>query len=73
MAEQAQLQQVRTKDLKKVEAGKRLAEYNRRKREELVKAQSEPKLTYYGAGVVVAIGALGLLGYYNYRFEKGEP
>ena len=53
------------KDPKKVEAGKRLAEWDRRKREEraqLNEAQSEPKLTYYGAGAVVAIGALGILG-----------
>ena len=56
MAEQTQLQQqVTTKDPKKIEAGKRLAEYNCRKREELTLAQSEPKLTHYGAGVVVAI------------------
>ena len=73
MAEETQLQQVMTKDPKKVEAGKRLAEYNCRKREELSKAQkkieSEPKLTlsqYYGAGAVVAIGVLGVLGYYVY-------
>ena len=48
IVEQTQLQQVMMKDSKKVEAGKRLAEYNRRKREELAKAQkieSEPKLT----------------------------
>ena len=49
MEEQTQLQRVTTKDPKKVEAVKRLAEYNRRKREELSKArkkiESEPKLT----------------------------
>ena len=70
MAEQTQLQQVMMKDPKKVEVGKRLAEYNSRKREELAKAQkSEPKLTlsqYYGAGAIVAIGMLGILGYYIY-------
>ena len=72
MAEQTQLQQVMMKDLKKVEVGKRLTEYNRRKREELAKAQkieSKPKLTssqYYGAGAAVAIGAPGILGYYVY-------
>ena len=47
MAEEIQLQQqVTTKDPKKVEAGKRLAEYIRRKREknaQLAKAQSEHK------------------------------
>ena len=50
MAEQTQVQQqVTMKDPKKVEVGKRLAEFNHRKREELAqpaKTQSEPKLTY---------------------------
>ena len=69
MSEQSQVQQVMMKDPKKVEVGKRLAEYNRRKREELAQLKSEskqvePKLTYYGAGAIVAIGALGVLGYY---------
>ena len=43
-----EVQQVTTKYLKKVEVGKRLAEYNRSKREELAKAQKierKPKLT----------------------------
>ena len=68
-AEQTQLQQVTMKDPKKVEAGKRLVEYNRMKREErtqLTKAQSEPKLTYFDAWAIVAIRALGVLGYYAY-------
>ena len=41
--------QVTMKDLKKVAAGKRMAEYNHRKKEELAQAakdqESEPKLT----------------------------
>ena len=37
MTEEAQLQLVMRKDPKKVEAGKRLAEYNFKKREELPK------------------------------------
>ena len=51
-----------TKDPKKVEAGKRLAEYNRRKREELKAQKSkqvEPMLdssTCYGIGAVLAVG-----------------
>ena len=55
-----QVQQVTTKDPKKVEQGKRLAEYNR-------KSENETKLTYYGTGPVVAIGALGVIGYYVYK------
>ena len=60
------------KDLKKVEVGKRLAEYNNRKREELAKAQKiecKPKLTssqYYGTGANMAVVALGILGYCIY-------
>ena len=57
MAEQ--IQQVTTKDPKKVEAGERLAEWNHRKKEEnvhLAKAQSESNITYYGAGAIVAFG-----------------
>ena len=65
MAEQTQVQQQGTmKGPKKFEAGKILAEWNRRKREEpaqSTKAQSEPKLTHYGTGAVVVIGALGFL------------
>ena len=51
MAEQTQIQQVTTKDPKKVEHGKRLAEHNHRKREELtqIKAQSETNIACYGA------------------------
>ena len=76
MGEQTQVQQVTMKDSKKVEMGKRLAEYNRRKREKLAKAQSELQLTsgqHYGTGAIVAIGALGVLGYCVYQFKKGEP
>ena len=65
-----EVKQVMTKDPKKVEVSKRLAEYNCRKREELSKAQkSEPKLTSsqnYGTGAIIAIGAVGILGYCIY-------
>ena len=48
MAEQ--VQQATTKDPKKVEAGKTLAESNRGKREELkAQRERETNLTYYGA------------------------
>ena len=70
-------QQVTTKDPKKVETGKRLAEWNRRRREEnihLAKAQNEPNITYYGAGAVVAIGVLGVIGYvYQCKTHKETP
>ena len=70
-------QQVMTKDPKKVGAGKRLAEYNRRKREELKaqKSQAEPMLDssmYYGIEAVLAVGVIGGLGYYVYQAKKGE-
>ena len=50
MAEQ--LQQVTTKDPKKVEQGKRLAKHNRNRREELAqlkaqKSENETNLTYF--------------------------
>ena len=67
-------QQVTTKNLNKVKAGKRLAEYNRRKREEK-KTQSEASRgvnQYYGTGAVIAVGVIGSLGYYIYQTKKGE-
>ena len=65
-------QQVMTKDPKKVEAGKGLAEYNCRKREELKAQKSEVKpmldsSTCYGIGAVLAVGVIGGLGYYAYQ------
>ena len=51
--------------------GKRLAEYNRRKREEK-KAQGRGVNQYYGAGAVIVIGVIGGLGYYIYRMKKGQ-
>ena len=80
MTEENQIQQVMTKDPKKVEAGKRLAEYNHRKREELKVQKSkskqvEPMLTlrqYYSIGAVLAVGVIGSLGYYVHQAKKGE-
>ena len=76
----AEENQVTTKDPKKVEAGKRLVESNRRKREELKVQKSEskqvePMLTLsqcYGIGAVLAVGVVGSLGYYVYLAKKGE-
>ena len=69
----AEENQVTTKDPKKVEAGKRLAEYNHRKREELKVykgKQIESMLTSsqcYGIGAVLAVGVTSGLGYYIYQ------
>ena len=65
----AEENQVTTKDPKKVEAGRRLAEYNCRKRE----AQKSKVLTwsqYYSVGAVLAVGKIGGLGYYVYQSKK---
>ena len=68
----AEENQVMTKDSKKVELGKRLTEYNHRKREELKanKSQVEPTLTYV-TGAVLAVEVIGSLGYYVYQAKKG--
>ena len=70
--EPQQVQQVTTRNPNKVKAGKRLAEYNRRKREEK-KTQSEASEgvnQYYGIGAVIAVGVIRSLGYYIYRTKK---
>ena len=72
-------QQVTTKNPKKVEAGKRLADSNRKKREAKKQAKLEANRVnqYYGIGAVIAQGVIaqgviGGLGYYIYRTKKGE-
>ena len=67
-------QRVTTKNPKKVEAGKRLAESNCKKREAKKQAKLEASRVnqYYGIGAVLALGAIGGLGYYIYRSKKGE-
>ena len=69
-------QRVTTKNPKKVEAGKRLAESNRKKREakkrEQVRLEASGVNQYYGIGAVIALGVIGGLGYYIYRFKKGD-
>ena len=72
--EPQQVQQVTTKNPNKVKVSKRLAEYNRRKREEK-KAQSEANRgvnQYYGIGAVKAVGVIASLGYYICRTKKGQ-
>ena len=68
-------QRVTTRNLKKVEAGKRLAESNCKKREvkkkeEQVKLDASGVNQYYGIGAVLALGVIGGLGYYIYRTKK---
>ena len=67
-------QRLTTKNAKKVEAGKRLAESNHKKREG--KKQAKLKVIrvnqYHGIGAVLALGVIGRLGYYIYRTKKVE-
>ena len=67
-------QRVTTKNPKKVEAGRRLAESNRKKREVKKQAKLEASRVnqYYGIGAVLALGVIGGLGYYIYRTKKVE-
>ena len=66
--------QVTTKKPKKVEVGRRLAEYNHRKREELKaqirEGQKSEVLTSsmcYSIGALLVMGVIGDLGYYLYQ------
>ena len=72
--EAAQVQRVTTKNPKKVEAGRRLAESNRKKREAKKQAKLEASGVnqYYGIGAVIALGVIGGLGYYIYRTKEVE-
>ena len=71
-------QQVTTKNPKEVEAGKRLAAHNCKKREEQRKEQVKLEKTasgvnqYYGIGAVLPLGVIGGLSYCIYRTKKGE-
>ena len=67
-------QRVTTKNPKKVEAGKRLAESNCKKREAKKQAKLEASRVnqYYGIGNVLALGVIGGIGYYIYRTKKVE-
>ena len=69
-------QRVTAKNPKKVEAGKRLAEHNRRRREEKKREQAKLEKSgvnqYYGIRAVIALGVIGGLGYYIYRTKKVE-
>ena len=76
---QQEPQRVTTKDPKKVEAGKRLAAINCKKRK-VKKREEQAQLEkttsrvnqYYGIGAVIALGVIGGLGYYISRSKKRE-
>ena len=57
-----------------MEAGKRLAESNCKKREVKKQAQLEASGVnqYYGIGVAISLGVIGSLGYCIYQYKKGE-
>ena len=61
------------KDPKKVEAGKRLAAINHKKREvkKREEAQNGGMNQYYGIGAIIAVGVIGGLSYYIYQSKKG--
>ena len=69
-----ELQRINTKNPKKVEAGKRLAESNHKKREAKKQAKLEASRVnqYYGIGAVIALGVIAGLGYYIYQTKKVE-
>ena len=64
------------KNPKKVEASKRLAAHNRKKRDKRRKEQVQLEKTgvnqHYGIGAVIALGVIGGLGYYIHRTKKGQ-
>ena len=70
---------VTTKDPKKVEAGKRLAAINHKKRE-AKKREKQAQLErtasgmnqYYGFRALIALGVIGGLRYYIYQSKKGQ-
>ena len=73
----AEENQVTTKDPKKVEASKRLAEYNHRKREmqksEEQKSQKSYVLTSRMCYSILAVGVIvGSLGYYVYQAKANN-
>ena len=68
---------VTTKNPKKVEAGKRLAESNRKKREvkkreEQVKLEASGVDQYYGIGAVIALGVIDGLFYYIFSNQESR-
>ena len=70
---QKETQRVTMKDPKKVEAGKRLAAHNHKKREQKAKSEVQSEVSqYYSIGAVLAVGVIGSLGYYIYWAKKSQ-
>ena len=61
--------EVTTKDPRRVEQGKKLQQYNRRRKEEW---EVQKSAYQYVIRVVIAVGVIGGLGYYLYQAKKGE-
>ena len=77
--ESEQPTQVTTKDPKKVEQGKKLAEYNRKKKEELKEQKKNEQESEnsavtsnqcYGIGAIVVGGAIIIIGYQVWKSKK---
>lgn len=66
--------QVTTKNPKKVENGKRLAEYNRKKREELKQRQTSSNILYKDntSYIISGVITISLLGGIIYYFRKNK-
>jgi|GEM_PF-4521888 len=66
--------QVTTKNPKKVENGKRLAEYNRKKREELKQRQTSSNILYKDniSYIIIGVLTISLLGGIFYYFRKNK-
>ena len=66
-------QRVTNKDPKKVEAGKRLAAINCKKREEQAQLEKTASVMnqYHGFDTILVLGVIGGLGYNVYRSKKG--
>ncbi len=79
-SEQVSSTQVTTKDPKKVAAGKKLAEYNRRKKEELKEQKKNERESEnsavtstqccYGIGAFAVAGAIIIIGYQVWKSKK---
>ena len=61
--------EVTTKDPRRVEQGRKLQEYNRRRKEE---QEAQKSMNQYVIRLVIAVGVTGGLGYYLHQAKRGE-